>query len=84
MSALRLPLPSRASGVAPRLLVWTLLAGLALFFASVYFDDGLPSPYGVCYAGRGRPVPCKIDPQKQNGPATHRRQPASLLPVTTQ
>ena len=44
MSALRLPLPSWSSDVAPRLLVWTLVAALALFFARVYFDDGLPSP----------------------------------------
>jgi hypothetical protein len=81
MSALRLHLPSRPSEVAPRVLVWILVAGLAVFFASVYFDDGMPSPYGLCYAGRGRPIPCEV--QKKNGPATNRRQPASLLPVAT-
>jgi len=65
--------------MAPSVLVWTLLLSIALFFASVYFDDGQPSPYGVCYASRGRPIPCEV--QRQNGPATNRRQPASLLPV---
>ena len=81
MSALRLPFAPRSSEVAPRLLVWTLLAGVLLFLASAYLDDGMPSPYGICYASRGRPIPCKTE--KHNGPATHRRQPAALLPVAT-
>jgi hypothetical protein len=74
-------MPPRSSEVAPRLLVWTLVVGLALFFASVYLSDGMPSPYGICYASRGRPIPCAAE--KQNGPATNRRQPAALLPVAT-
>ena len=59
MSALRIHLP-RTSGVAPALLVWTLVLAFIAFLAATYLSDGMPSPYGVCYAGRGRPIPCEI------------------------
>ena len=58
----------------PRALSWVLLAAMAAFFAYVYLADGLPSPYGICYASRGHPIPC--------GPVTAKAMAVKTLPVT--
>lgn len=43
----------------PRVVVWALLGAIAVAFAVVYLADGKPSPYGLCYASRGRTKPCE-------------------------
>ena len=58
---------------APRALSWALLAAMAAFFAWAYLADGLPSPYGLCYASRGVTKPC--------GPVTAKAADAKALPV---
>ena len=42
----------------PRALSWALIATIMAFFGWAYLSNAKPGPYGTCYAGRGRPVPC--------------------------
>lgn len=43
----------------PRALTWALIVVLAIGFAYIYFENALPSPYGLCYVGRGGSKPCE-------------------------
>ncbi|MEK7402516.1 MAG: hypothetical protein AABZ80_09170 [Gemmatimonadota bacterium] len=60
---------------APRAFSWLVLASLGVLFAWAYLSNPQPGPYGTCYAGRGRPVPC--------GPVSTKAVDAVALPVTT-
>ena len=57
----------------PRAFSWALIGALAAFFAWTYLADGLPSPYGICYASRGVTKPC--------GPVTAKAADAKALPI---
>jgi len=78
MGTLTLHLP-RLTRVAPVALTWALALAIAVLFALTYLADGLPSPYGVCYASRGRPIPCEVKSGARVTPASE--PPASLRPV---
>lgn len=58
---------------APRAASWLLLAAIAAFFGWAYLSNQQPSPYGSCYASRGRPIPC--------GPVTTKAVDTKTLPV---
>ena len=60
---LRVPPIAPAARWAPTVLTWSLLITVAILFAWVYVANPQPSPYGLCYASRGRPIPC-VDVEK--------------------
>ena len=43
-----------------RLVSWVLLLAIAIGLAWAYLANPQPSPYGSCYAARGRPMPCEL------------------------
>lgn len=43
-----------------RALTWGLMLGMISFIVWSYLASPQPSPYGQCYVGRGRPMPCKL------------------------
>ncbi|MEX2153269.1 MAG: hypothetical protein WD825_08010 [Gemmatimonadaceae bacterium] len=51
---------SRAVRWMPTVLTWALLLAVVLVLGWSYLANPQPSPYGMCYAARGRPMPCEL------------------------
>jgi len=44
----------------PTIATWVLLLAVVLLLGWVYVANSQPSPYGMCYESRGRPIPCEL------------------------
>ena len=58
--AQRLAFVSRGARLIPAVLTWILLLAVVAFLGWSYLANPKPSPYGLCYASRGRPMPCEM------------------------